>query len=58
MLEQASAAVNREGWQKVRFDQIATNVSERVDPRETDMERYVGLEHLDSMNLKIGMMKL
>ena len=41
------------GWKTWRFDQIATNIVERVDPGATDLERYVGLEHLDSDLLKI-----
>jgi type I restriction enzyme, S subunit len=39
----------REGWRTYRFDEIATNVNERVDdPSEAGVEHYVGLEHLDS----------
>ncbi|WP_414581431.1 restriction endonuclease subunit S [Scytonema sp. PCC 10023] len=42
------------GWQVWRFDQIATNVNERIDnPSEADVEYYVGLEHLDPDSLKI-----
>ncbi len=42
------------GWTRVRFDQIATQISDRVDnPAEAGVERYVGLEHLDSDNLRI-----
>lgn len=42
------------GWKVWRFDQIATNVNQRVDnPSESGMEHYVGLEHLDSDSLKI-----
>ena len=42
------------GWQWVRFDQIAINVSDRVDdPRTAGVDHYVGLEHLDSDSLKI-----
>lgn len=42
------------GWKVWRFDQLATNVNERVDnPSESGMEHYVGLEHLDSDSLKI-----
>ena len=37
-----------------RFDQIATNVNERIDkPSESGLEYYVGLEHLDPDSLKI-----
>lgn len=41
------------GWQTYRFDQIAINVNDRVEPGDTDLEHYVGLEHLDSDSLKI-----
>jgi type I restriction enzyme S subunit len=37
----------------VRFDKIAINISERVEPKKTELTTYVGLEHLDADNLKI-----
>lgn len=40
-------------FETVRFDKIATNISERVEPRKTELTTYVGLEHLDADNLKI-----
>ncbi len=36
-----------------RFDQIAANITVRVEPADTDLERYVGLEHLDPESLKL-----
>lgn len=42
-----------EGWQVVKFGEIARNISERVEPSETDLEIYVGLEHLDPQSLRI-----
>lgn len=42
-----------EGWQMVKFGDIATHISKRVEPSETDLEVYVGLEHLDPDSLKI-----
>ena len=36
-----------------RFDQIAENIRVPVLPSDTDLERYVGLEHLDSEFLKL-----
>ena len=42
-----------EGWRVLRFDQIAKNIAERVEPAEADVEYYVGLEHLDPESLKI-----
>lgn len=42
-----------EGWQMVRFGDIAKHISKRVEPSETYLEIYVGLEHLDPDSLKI-----
>lgn len=36
-----------------RFDQIAINVNDRVQPDEVNVDHYVGLEHLDPDSLKI-----
>jgi type I restriction enzyme, S subunit len=42
------------GWKIWRFEQMAQNVNERIDrPVESGLERYVGLEHLDTGSLKI-----
>jgi type I restriction enzyme, S subunit len=44
----------RDGWQVVRFDQMAECITDRIDnPSEAGVEYYVGLEHLDSESLKI-----
>lgn len=40
----------RKTW---RFDQIAKNVNERVQPEDVNVDYYVGLEHLDPDSLKI-----
>jgi type I restriction enzyme, S subunit len=40
-------------FETVRFDKIAINISERVEPKKTGLTTYVGLEHLDADNLKI-----
>jgi len=40
-------------FETVRFDKIAINISERVEPKKTELTTYVGLEHLDSDNLVI-----
>jgi len=37
----------------VIFENIAINISERVEPKKTALTTYVGLEHLDADNLKI-----
>ena len=36
-----------------RFDQMAVQVKDKVDPAEANVDRYVGLEHLDPESLKI-----
>lgn len=40
-------------WKTYRFDEIAKNISERVDPNNTDLKVYIGLEHIDSESLHI-----
>ena len=42
-----------DGWQIVKFGEIAKNISKRVEPSETDLKVYVGLEHLDPQSLRI-----
>lgn len=39
--------------QVYRFDQMAVQVKDKVDPAEASVERYVGLEHIDPESLKI-----
>jgi len=45
--------LDKSDWKTYRFDEIAQNISERVDPNDTDLKVYVGLEHLDSESLHI-----
>lgn len=45
--------LDKSSWKTYRFDEIAQNISERVDPNNTDLEVYVGLEHIDSESLHI-----
>ena len=40
-------------FETVKFEKVATNISERVEPKKTELTTYVGLEHLDADNLKI-----
>ena len=42
-----------DGWTERRFDEMAKMVSERVDPAETDLDVYVGLEHIEPETLRI-----
>lgn len=45
--------IDKSDWTRYRFDEIAKNVSERVDPNKTDLTTYIGLEHIDSENIHI-----
>ncbi len=45
--------VLKPGWKIWRFDQMAVNVTDRVEPDDVDVDYYVGLAHLDSDSLKI-----
>ena len=46
--------MDKSNWKILQFDQIAENISERVDPNNTDLQCYVGLEHLDSNSIHIN----
>jgi len=48
--------LDKSNWQTFRFDQIAFNISERIDPLDTDLENYIGLEHLDPESIHIRRM--
>lgn len=49
-----SSTQNSSKWSVIRFDQIVECLTVRVEPSETTLERYVGLEHLDPETLKIS----
>ena len=48
--------LDKSTWSTFRFDQIASSISERIDPNDTDLKYYIGLEHLDSENIHITRM--
>ncbi len=44
----------KQGWQRVKFGEMAECINDRVhDPSQAGVDRYVGLEHLDSESLRI-----
>ncbi len=47
------SSLSDKDFQEIQFEEIAQNISERVEPKETELTTYVGLEHLDSDNLRI-----
>lgn len=45
--------LDRETWKTLKFGDFAHNISERVEPKETKLKIYIGLEHIDSGQLRI-----
>lgn len=39
--------LDKTDWKKYRFDEMVQNISERVESGQTDLDVYVGLEHID-----------
>lgn len=51
--KQFSEIVLQDDYESIRFGSLASNISERVEPKKTDLSIYVGLEHLETDNLVI-----
>ena len=45
--------IDKSNWESHSFEKIASSISERVEPTQTDLEIYVGLEHLDPEDIHI-----
>lgn len=45
--------IDKSSWKKRPFGEIAQSIGERVDPTKTDLETYVGLEHIDAESIHI-----
>lgn len=45
--------IDKSNWPVYRFDQIADKISESVDPNNTELDKYIGLEHLDPESIHI-----
>jgi type I restriction enzyme, S subunit len=52
--QQFGKALQKTDFEKVKFEKVAICISERVEPQKTDLNTYVGLEHLDPDNLVIA----
>ena len=46
--------IDKTHWKKYRFDEMVQNISERVEPSQTDLDMYVGLEHIDPDTLHLS----
>lgn len=42
------------GWLEVPFSYMVENISQRVEPSQSDLDIFIGLEHLDPLSLKIN----
>src|SRR5690606_38293517 len=45
--------IDKSNWKSFPFEKIAKRISESVDPNKTDLEVYIGLEHLDAETVHI-----
>ncbi len=53
MTEIIDSALDRSKWIKWKFSELFENVVEKVVPKKSGIEHYIGLEHLDSGSLHI-----
>jgi type I restriction enzyme S subunit len=45
--------LDKSTWEPFTFEEIASKVSETVDPNKTDLPIYIGLEHIDAEDIHI-----
>lgn len=45
--------LDKSTWETFKFEEIASKVSETVDPNNTELEIYIGLEHIDADDIHI-----
>lgn len=46
--------IDKTNWKSFKFQEIAHRISETVNPNTTELEIYVGLEHIDGENIHIN----
>jgi type I restriction enzyme S subunit len=49
----SEAVSQKSGWTTVAFGDVVKKVTDKVDPEESDLERYVAGEHMDTDDLRI-----
>ena len=45
--------IDKSNWKLFKFHEIAYRISETVDPNTTELDVYIGLEHIDGENIHI-----
>jgi len=51
--ESIEKKIGRSNWIKWKFSDLVKNIVEKVTPKKSGLEQYIGLEHLDAESLKI-----
>ncbi len=51
--KQIEEKIDRSEWRKWKFSDLVENINEKVVPKDSGLEHYIGLEHLDSGTLHI-----
>jgi len=51
--EAVASKFDRTNWNTIKFSDLVENIVEKVVPKESGLEHYIGLEHLDSGSLHI-----
>jgi len=46
--------MDRSTWQKWKISDLVENINEKITPKDSGLEHYIGLEHLDSGSLHIS----
>lgn len=45
--------ISKAGWMRVAFGDVVRKVSDKIDPWESGLERYVAGDHMDTDDLRI-----
>ena len=51
--EAVEKILDRSKWTKWKFSDLVDNIVEKVVPKQSGLQHYIGLKHLDSGSLKI-----
>ena len=49
-----NSRIDKSDWIQYKFSDFAENIVEKIVPRESGLEHYIGLEHLDAGSIKIN----
>lgn len=52
-MSEVAAKLSKTRWTTVAFGDVVRQVKDKVDPKESGLERYVAGEHMDTDDLRI-----